>query len=269
MSHPLFARYRSIRVKRGYRAAEAFKIAKRESDAGNPAPWYGGATYHHSKGNWSKGRRDFYCDNGRAPFRNVQDAEPARGRNRAGYYCDEYGSNICVPQVALISGRGWIAGLAWTDQDGETWFPCEAFEDKKDAARYADSRAESYAEKEREYQDGWQSGQAARNALGEALGDAMASLGAARIMRRAARAALSRALAARSGEAIGILPPDSADECRRLYRQAVESMRDKVESACETRREAWRAWWNAWPGRVTTYENSPYRAGWHDGAAEA
>lgn len=161
--------------------------------------------------------------------------------DHTGWWCDPQGDGETVRGIVLRlpHGRGFLAGASM-GEGMSTWFEPDLHTDESSAARSADQIAECAAEKEREYQEAWRAGNEAGDAWREAMSAALDCASSARVMLRAARVALRRALAQRDGDAVGMVPPEMADEARRLYRQALESCRDKLDSACETRREAWR-----------------------------
>lgn len=194
-------------------------------------------------------------ENPESAFRLVGTAEDIARREMGGYPRD-YGGwylDSCQDETAhgvvfrAPGGRGFIAGVRTSRDEGSAMLAiCERPEESAmGAARYANQLAEWYAESERQYQDAWHAGNAAGYAWREAMSDALDSVSSARVMLRAARVALRRALAQRDGDAVGMVPPELADESRRLYRQALESCREKLARACETRREAWRVFRSA------------------------
>lgn len=226
---------------------------------------FAGFTYPRKIARWTgkprADRKRRWC------FAYRQDRPPMAGRGLAGYlgdsgwphmrtaWCDEV-DGVRIDHTGwftddqqdqsmrgivlrLPHGRGFLAGASM-GEGMSTWIEPTVYGQECDAARAADRIAELAAEKKREYQDAWQAGNAAGYAWREAMSDALDSVSSARVMLRAARVALRRALAQRDGDALGMVPPELADESRRLYRQALESCREKLARACETRREAWR-----------------------------
>lgn len=209
-------------------------------------------------------------------FREVRKAEASPySRDECDYYRatewqgEDEGNH---PMVARIRG-GWVAGYYVPASDWSTWDLSEVYESDadgdppRDAIRAAHDMARDAAEKESEYQEGYANGRMAREALREALGEAAHGVHDARKMREGARAALRRALAQREGVAAGFVPPDVLAEACRLYRECVLRMREHLETAAETRRDAWKAYRDATPyrGRGATYERDPGPAGFWEG----
>lgn len=191
------------------------------------------------------------------------DDAPNHVRRNNGWYADPNGMGETIRGIVLRlpRSRGFLAG--WSMGEGmASTVDGELHATERDAARAADQMAEHAAEDEREYQAGWRAGLAAAEARATALAEALETIEAARVMRDAARKAITLALAARSGEEVGVLPPDTADRYRRLYVESLTRARDKAEAACEARALAWRAWREA-----RAYGASQWAAGFREGAA--
>lgn len=227
----------------------AYTARPAPGDAGKGSGFYHGSDF-------APGLRWQWCDK-------VEDVRI----NHTGWFTSPHGDGDTIRGVVyrLPRSRGFLAGhsmgkgmSAW--MDGGTIYASEG-----EAARAADHMAEACAEKEREYQEGYQDGARAFEEREKGMRKAEESLCKARRMRDGARVALRRALAARSGEAMGFLPPDSADHARRLYVECLTRARDHLSECCEARREAWFEWTKAAPGK---WQDSQWSNGFRDGACQ-
>lgn len=201
------------------------------------------AAYYLNKPAPNQGGAFFYLESDFMPGLRWQWADKVEGVRirHEGWYADPDmgGDTIRGIVFRLPHGRGFLAGHSMGEGMATT-IATVVYAEESSAAYAADRMAERAAEIEREWQESWRAGMDAGQAWAESMGKALDRIQAARTMRKAARVAMARALSARSGEAMGFLPPGAADEARGMYRQALESMRDKVRAACDMRREAWR-----------------------------
>lgn len=191
----------------------------------------------------------FYHESDLAPGLRWQWCDKVEGVriDHEGWFSDSFQDQTIRGIVfRLPRSRGFLAG--WSMGKGMCGdISRRVYRTEREAARAANREAESVAEREREYQEHWRAGQEEGEAWREAMAEARDFISAARDMRRAARVAMRRALAQSGGVAAGFVPPDVCAEAVRLYRQALQSSREKAATACEVRREAWRKFRDAVP----------------------
>lgn len=235
--------------------------AARRPRQGRESPWC--FAYHAAPTPFPNNGKGFYLESDFAPGLRWQWCDKVEGVwiNHEGWFSDTMQDQTIRGIVfRLPHGRGFLAGWSMGEhmasEVGRRVYSCE-----REAARAADREAESVAEAEREREEGVQAGWRAAEAWQEGMGEALDLIQAARTMRRAARAALARALAQREGEAAGFVPQDVLAEARRLYRAALESSRAKAKAACEARAAAWREVRENGPGWDGAYADG-WREGW-------